>query len=91
MSDGEPKLRFRRDIINPLTKQAELALEELDKVLGDCESRSLKKVMKAENLPDGMVIVVDNAKWLHARSQVNDPDRHLRRVRWNAQPFPAAT
>ncbi|KAF3089171.1 hypothetical protein TWF569_007251 [Orbilia oligospora] len=93
MSDGEPKLRFRRDIISPLTKQAELALEELDKVLDECQSssgRSLRKVMKAEDLPDGMVIVVDNAKWLHARNQVNDPDRHLRRVRWNAQPFPAA-
>ncbi|KAK6519214.1 hypothetical protein TWF281_003050 [Arthrobotrys megalospora] len=92
MSYGEPKLRFRRDIISPLTREAELALEELDKILDDCQSssgRSLRKVMKAEDLPDGMVIVVDNAKWLHARSQVNDPDRHLRRVRWNAQPFPA--
>ncbi|KAK6348732.1 hypothetical protein TWF718_006519 [Orbilia javanica] len=94
MSNGEPKLRFRRDILSPLTKQAEAALEELDKVLDECQSssgRSLRKVMKAEDLPDGMVIVVDNAKWLHARSQVSDPDRHLRRVRWNAQPFPAAT
>lgn len=72
MSDGEPKLRFRRDIISPLTKQAELALEELDRVLDECQSssgRSLRKVMKADDLPDGMVIVVDNAKWLHA------PDR----------------
>ncbi|KAK6358804.1 hypothetical protein TWF730_008123 [Orbilia blumenaviensis] len=92
MSYGEPKLRFRRDIITPLTPEAALALEELDRALEDCQSssgRSLKKVMKAEDLPDGMVVVVDNAKWLHARSQVNDPERHLRRVRWNAQPFPA--
>ncbi|KAK6353571.1 hypothetical protein TWF696_005533 [Orbilia brochopaga] len=86
MSDNDPKLRYRRDIITPLTRQAQVALDELDAVLDDCRS---KKVMKAEDLPDGMVIVLDNAKWLHARNQVNDPNRHLRRVRWNAQPFPS--
>ncbi|KAF3928169.1 hypothetical protein AA313_de0205428 [Arthrobotrys entomopaga] len=93
MSFGEPKLRFRRDIISPTTQAAKDALDDLDKVLNECKSssgRSLRKVMKAEDLPDGMVIVVNNAKWLHARSQVNDPDRHLRRLRWNAQPFAAA-
>lgn len=91
MSEGDPKLRYRRDIIKPLTRRAELALAELDEALESCQTASgrlLKKTMKAEDLPDGMVIVVDNARWLHARSQVNDPDRHLRRVRWNAQPFP---
>ncbi|KAJ6263983.1 hypothetical protein Dda_0121 [Drechslerella dactyloides] len=86
MSNNDPKLRYRRDIIHPLTQRAQLALDELDAVLDDCRS---KKVMKAEDLPDGMVIVLDNAKWLHARNQVNDPNRHLRRVRWNAQPFPS--
>ncbi|KAF3935430.1 hypothetical protein ABW20_dc0105679 [Dactylellina cionopaga] len=93
MSLGEPKLRFRRDIITPTTERAEMALKDLDRVLDECQSssgRSLRKTMKAEDLPDGMVIVVDNAKWLHARNQVNDPDRHLRRVRWNAQPFGTA-
>ncbi|KAF3941499.1 hypothetical protein ABW19_dt0200513 [Dactylella cylindrospora] len=91
MSNGEPKLRYRRDIITPITNEAGLALEELDNLLEGCctsSGRCFKKVLKAEDLPDGMVIVIDNAKWLHARNQVNDPDRHLRRVRWNAQPFP---
>ncbi|KAJ6262680.1 hypothetical protein Dda_3492 [Drechslerella dactyloides] len=84
MSFGEPKIRYRRDIIVPMTSEAEAALNELDSVLETCKSssgRSLKKVMKAEDLPDGMLIVIDNAKWLHARSQVNDLDRHLRRRR----------
>ncbi|EPS41627.1 hypothetical protein H072_4497 [Dactylellina haptotyla CBS 200.50] len=90
MSGGEPKLRFRRDIISAMTEQARSALEELDKVLDECQSssgRSLRRTMTAEDLADGTVIIVDNAKWLHARSQVNDPDRHLRRIRWNAHPF----
>ncbi|EWC43785.1 hypothetical protein DRE_07350 [Drechslerella stenobrocha 248] len=72
MSSGESKLRYRRDIILPMTKRAEAALAELDSVLKSCSSssgRSLRKILKAEDLPDGMVIVVDNAKWLHARSQ----------------------
>ncbi|EWC46460.1 hypothetical protein DRE_04403 [Drechslerella stenobrocha 248] len=86
MSNDEPKLRYRRDIITPLTERAESALDELDAILDDCRS---KNTLKAEDLPDGMVIVLDNARWLHARNQVNDPNRHLRRVRWNAQPFPS--
>ncbi|KAF3920071.1 hypothetical protein AA313_de0200379 [Arthrobotrys entomopaga] len=87
MSDNEPKLRYRRDIITPLTRRAETALNELDRLLDGC---SLQRVLKAEDLPNGMVIILDNARWLHARNNVNDPDRHLRRVRWNAQAFPAA-
>ncbi|KAF3907312.1 hypothetical protein ABW21_db0206003 [Orbilia brochopaga] len=86
MSDNDPKLRYREDIVKPLTREAQVALDELNAVLDDCRG---KKVMKAEDLPDGMVIVLDNAKWLHARNQVNDPNRHLRRVRWNAQLFPS--
>lgn len=31
--------------------------------------------------------MMDNERWLHARNEVKDPNRHLRRVRWDAREF----
>ncbi|KAJ5773682.1 hypothetical protein N7457_008578 [Penicillium paradoxum] len=81
------KLRFREDIVRPLTDQASKALAELKSVLLGPTARSRILNLKAEDLPRGSIILMDNGRWLHARNEVKDPNRHLRRVRWDARPF----
>ncbi|KAL2867568.1 uncharacterized protein BJX67DRAFT_371905 [Aspergillus lucknowensis] len=79
-------MRFRRDILTPLTEEASRALEELDESLR-CESFSTVHLTSAD-FPTGTIIIMDNRRWLHARNDVKDPQRHLRRLRWDAIPFP---
>jgi alpha-ketoglutarate-dependent taurine dioxygenase len=81
-------MRFRRDLITPLTGRASRALQELDMCLRDAEAQAQSKLhLQSTDLPAGNIILVDNRRWLHARSNIKDPKRHLRRVRWDAVPF----
>ncbi|CAG7970881.1 unnamed protein product [Penicillium olsonii] len=80
-------LRFREDIITPLTPSAAQAFEELKRMLRSAEARSRTIHLSPEVLPSGSIVLVDNRRWLHARNEVRDPMRHLRRVRWDARPF----
>ena len=86
-------MRFRRDILTPLTETASKALEELDACLqttgvaAQSESPSTVHLTSAD-FPTGTIIVMDNRRWLHARNEIKDPKRHLRRLRWDAIPFP---
>jgi alpha-ketoglutarate-dependent taurine dioxygenase len=87
-------MRFRRDIITPLTESAAKALGELDAFLQDAgaaaESKSPSAVhLTAAEFPMGTIIMMDNRRWLHARDNIKDPERHLRRLRWDAIPFPS--
>lgn len=82
-------MRYRRDLIVPLSLRAKNALEELDIVL-NCQEKTQEATthLEASHLPAGSIICIDNRRWLHARNRIQDPDRHLRRVRWDAVPFP---
>lgn len=95
-------MRFRADIIKPLTRQAEAALEELESELkksrevgsiftGESPADTMATVttlhLASRDMPTGTILLVDNRRWLHARNQIMDPNRHLRRVRWDAVPF----
>ncbi|CAG8119482.1 unnamed protein product [Penicillium olsonii] len=86
--DRSTMMRYREDIITPVTTQAFSALKELK-----CAIREVELLPNAvlrlgtEDLPERSIILLDNRRWLHARSHVKDPNRHLRRVRWNAAPF----
>lgn len=81
-------MRFRRDILTPLTERASEALEELDACLAQKEATSTVHLTSAA-FPTGTIILIDNRRWLHARNNINDPKRHLRRLRWDAVPFPS--
>ncbi|KAI5779663.1 hypothetical protein DFH27DRAFT_586425 [Peziza echinospora] len=80
------KIRYRRDIVEGLTPEAKKAVEELDRVTvmdGYGHARALgEDVMR-----DRAIVLLDNARWLHARSDVRDPQRWLRRARWGPQTF----
>lgn len=82
-------MRYRDDIVTPLGKEAAAALEELREVLRN-ESLLSTMVLRlgSADMPEGSILLVDNRRWLHSRTHVQDPRRHLRRVRWDADAFP---
>ena len=84
------RIRFRADIVEPLTEDGRLALDELNDMLacgGDAGAGSIQLDFPASLLPDNTLILMDNGRWLHSRTEVRDPDRHLRRLRWHRQEF----
>ncbi|KAL2152798.1 hypothetical protein VTH82DRAFT_3953 [Thermothelomyces myriococcoides] len=83
----EASIRFREDIVTPLSEAAAKAMDELKKALRSPEARRQTLHLTPEMLPRGSVLLLDNRRWLHARNEVRDPARHLRRVRWDALPF----
>lgn len=87
-SQAPATMRFRGDIITPLTEGASGALAELDDALrrGGKQSRYTMH-LSSQDMPTGTVLLVDNRRWLHARNEVRDAERHLRRVRWDAISF----
>ena len=82
-------LRFREDITVPLTQNASKALAELKDVLKNDIVQAETIHLRPEILPRGSIIMMDNRRWLHSRNEVKDPERHLRRVRWDATQFGA--
>ncbi|KAL7266210.1 hypothetical protein RUND412_011253 [Rhizina undulata] len=84
---SDRKIRYRREIIEPLDKQAEDALDELENALRRSEENGWAKVLGPDVMTDGVVVCLDNAKFMHARSEVKDPQRWLRRVRWGPEMF----
>lgn len=84
---GCSQLRFRDDITEPLTDNAARSLEEFKDVLSGNRVEEQTLNLTPQSLPRGSIIMMDNRRWLHARNEVKDPLRHLRRVRWDATPF----
>ncbi|OAA69271.1 Taurine catabolism dioxygenase TauD/TfdA [Akanthomyces lecanii RCEF 1005] len=86
-------MRYRRDLLEPLTAAAAGALRELDVLLkgssaGESVAAASTLHLTAKDCPAGTIILMDNRRWLHARNDIKDPERHLRRIRWDAIPFP---
>lgn len=81
-------IRYREDILTPLTPRAAHALKDLKSSLlrEDIQTQSTVH-LKSTDLPSGSIVLMDNRRWLHARNNIKDPKRHLRRVRWDPSPF----
>jgi alpha-ketoglutarate-dependent taurine dioxygenase len=80
-------LRFREDITVPLTPNATKALDELKDILYSNGVLEGQLHLPAGSLPRGSIIMMDNRRWLHSRNEVKDPNRHLKRVRWDSREF----
>lgn len=81
-------MRFRRDLIRPLTERASRALQELDMSLQITGAHTQSMLyLSSLDLPAGSIILLYNRRWLHARSIIKDPERHLLRVRWDPVRF----
>lgn len=85
-------MRYREDIVTPLSEEAAEALKDLRDILRN-ESIISPMVLRlsSADMSEGSILLVDNRRWLHSRTQVQDPMRHLRRVRWDAVPFRSFT
>ncbi|KAK7931225.1 hypothetical protein PG985_001937 [Apiospora marii] len=85
-------MRYREDIVTPLSEEAAEALNDLRDILRN-ESIISPMVLRlsSADMSEGSILLVDNRRWLHSRTQVQDPMRHLRRVRWDAVPFRSFT
>lgn len=77
--DNDLNLRFRRDIIDEYACSSEQieALNELDCIIYN--SMNIRKI----DLPKNSLLLMNNGKFLHARTSIKDKNRHLRRVRFN--------
>jgi alpha-ketoglutarate-dependent taurine dioxygenase len=85
-------MRFREDILTPLSDRASAALNELKHALQSAEARSYSTLhLTPKALPARSIILIDNRQWLHARNHITDPERHLRRVRRASAPFTSET
>jgi len=74
---GEGLMRYRREIIDDeAAGSARAALDELDAAIESVEPVRLR-------LRSGMILLLDNARFLHARTEVRDPERHLLRMRFS--------
>ena len=74
---GDGLMRYRRKIVDEeLCREAVPALDELDAAIGAVEPLRLR-------LRAGNILLLDNARFLHARTEVRDPQRHLLRMRFS--------
>ena len=87
-TNGSFVMRLRDDIVTPTNADAAKAFGELKQVLDSEMMVSQALHFPSEVLPTNSIVLIDNRLWLHSRSEINDPKRHLRRVRWNARSFP---
>ena len=86
------RIRLRTDIVEPLSEDGKVALDELNQMLArenDGVDGSLRVDFPAQLLPDNTIVLMDNGRWLHSRTEVQDSNRHLRRIRWHRQAFDA--
>jgi hypothetical protein len=86
---SEIRCRLRTDIVQPLTERPSATLTALKEVLALARDthRDICLHLTPELLPNGSIVLLDNGRWLHARNEVKDAGRHLRRIRWNARKF----
>lgn len=75
---GDGLMRYRRAIVGgDLDAEAAAALDELDAAIAAVEPLHI-------HLRSGQILLLDNARFLHARTEVLDPERHLLRMRFSA-------
>ena len=89
---GRAYVRFRKDILHDPPSsdaRANAAVAELQALLDDPES-------VGEHVPgfafkENTVLLMDNARYLHSRTNIKDPNRWLRRVRFHGTPWARKT
>jgi alpha-ketoglutarate-dependent taurine dioxygenase len=74
------RLRYRREIIDATacTPAQVAAMDRLDDAIASADPMRLQ-------LRSGMILLLDNALFLHARTEVRDRERHLLRMRFNIE------
>ncbi|KAI1370849.1 hypothetical protein F4677DRAFT_451032 [Hypoxylon crocopeplum] len=84
---GRYLLRFRRDILaDPPSKSPVVneVIGELNNLLDDPEANGWR--LPEDVFKENVVLLMDNARFLHMRTEIKDKRRHLRRVRFHGNP-----
>ncbi|EED22584.1 conserved hypothetical protein [Talaromyces stipitatus ATCC 10500] len=84
---GRYLVRFRRDILaNPPSDDpvANTAVAELNAILEKPDN--VGQTFSEDIFKENVIILMDNARFLHCRTEIKDPRRLLRRVRFNGTP-----
>ena len=66
--------RYRREILTDCTEEQSRVLERMEELLID--------LIFDFTMEQGTVLLLDNHRFLHGRTTILDPERHLRRVRF---------
>jgi len=77
-------IRYRRDVImNRETMDSGLdsALKSLESLIQIDKSR----IIKYHIMKDNDIFLIDNTRWLHGRTSINDLSRHLVRIRFQTK------
>ncbi|RNC77475.1 TauD/TfdA family dioxygenase [Piscirickettsia salmonis] len=76
--DQNFNVRYRKEILKSevLTPALQSALEEFERL---CHSPVLNRKLE---LKDNQILLLDNKRYLHARTTIKDKDRHLMRIRF---------
>ncbi|CDW92515.1 MULTISPECIES: TauD/TfdA family dioxygenase [Thiomonas] len=79
--DEDHNFRYRRDLIvrEELDARQSAALTELETQMAD------PRVSRRIRLSEHQMMILDNKRYLHARTPIKDRARHLKRVRFNME------
>jgi hypothetical protein len=77
--DEDNNMRYRSDLFlrNEIDGERLCALQEFEKLL------AAPSIWRKLSLMDGQLLLLDNKRYLHARTPILDKARHLKRVRFN--------
>lgn len=84
---GKYLIRFRRDILaDPPSDDpiANAAVAELNTILEKPDN--VGQTFSDDIFKENVIFLMDNARFLHCRTEIKDPKRFLRRVRFNGTP-----
>jgi alpha-ketoglutarate-dependent taurine dioxygenase len=76
--------RYRNDIIldrDDIGQESKNALNKFEKLINLKEGKNIEYHFLKEN----SIILLDNCRYLHGRTKVNDPNRHLTRIRFQTK------
>ena len=88
MATGRVHVRFRKDILHDppsADTEANAAVKELNDILDG--PRGVGMYVPGSVFKENTVLLMDNARYLHSRTDIKDPKRWLRRVRFHDTPW----
>ena len=82
-SFGHTLIRYRKDLIqtNATTNIIMSTLDKFDKLIDLNESEHIRTIFLDKN----QLLLVDNGRWLHGRTEILDFERKLVRIRFQAK------
>jgi alpha-ketoglutarate-dependent taurine dioxygenase len=78
-------VRFRKDVLLDIKNQSEEFCNTLNKFESLIDLNSANNLIRCLELRKNQIILVDNSRFLHARTKILDNKRHLKRIRFQTK------